>query len=485
MILPCNIRNLWPMEKDLAYWIKHISEHEIPIFRYTALAIANGTRDDDVSTAQLAQIILRDASLTARILRISNSVIYNPSRTPINTVSRAIVYIGFDLIRDLSLSLAVIDAILKRRSREHVLQLMARSFHGASLARWLAEKRGDDAPEEVFIAALLYHLGEMAFWCVDEDRGLQIQALIDKHGFKPAAAQKEILGFTFDQLTVGLTHDWHLCDLLHSTINNPDLDTPRIRDIVLSRNLANDINRQWNNPRGLDAVRRIARYLKQDENKTLNLLRNNVLEAAEFAQQYGAAEIIPHLPLPEGGADNLDEAPPPVEKYPQPDPVLQLNILQDLTSTLEKQPSINTVLELVLEGLHRGVGLDRVLFALLTPDKARLKGKFAIGENNDRLIQRFDVLLEAEPLFAHALQQGEARWIRNSRDEDGLSQSLRTTLACESFLIFPVRIRQTPIGLFYADRQPSERPLGEETFSGFRHFGQQACLAIEHLSQKK
>jgi len=476
------------MAKDLKYWIKHISEHEIPIFKYTALAIADGVRDDDTSTAQLAQIILRDTSLTARILRISNSVIYNPSRTPINTVSRAIVYIGFNLIRDLSLSLAVIDAILKSSSRKHVLKLMARSFHGATLARMLAEKRGDDAPEEVFIAALLYHLGEMAFWCVDEDRGLQIQALIDKHGFKPAMAEKEILGFTFDQLTVGLTHDWHLCDLLHSAINNPGLETPRIQDIVLSKNLADSINRQWNNPSGVQAIQRIAKYLKQDEAKTINLLRNNVLEAGEFAQQYGAAEIIPHLPLPDGEAVTASTESQSIEKYPLPDPVLQLNILQDLTSTLESQPSANTILELILEGLHRGVGLDRVLFALLSPDKTMLHGKFAIGEGNESFIQRFHFSLKEKNPFSEAFRSTQAQWIRNSQSgeqADQISNEIRTALASEAFLISPIIIRQSPIGLFYADRQPSQRPLGADTFAGFRHFGQQACLAIEHISQKK
>ncbi len=476
------------MAKDLKHWIKHISEHEIPIFKYTALAIADGVSDDETSTAQLAQIILRDTSLTARILRISNSVIYNPSRAPINTISRAIVYIGFNLIRDLSLSLAVIDAILKGRSREHVLKLMARSFHCATLARWLAEKRGDDASEEVFIAALLYHLGEMAFWCVDEDQGLQIQALIEKHGFKSATAEKEILGFTFDQLTVGLTHDWHLCDLLHSTINNSGLETPRIQDIILSKELADNINRQWNNPAGIQAIQRIAKYLKMDVVKTTNRLRNNVLEAAEFAQQYGAADIIPHLPLPEGNAVMADPKSPAIDKYPQPDPVLQLNILQDLTSTLDSQPSANTILELVLEGLHRGVGLDRALFALLTPDKMALNGKFAIGDGNESFVNRFQFSLKQSNIFSKVFQQAQPQWIRNSQNSELaelIPNDVRTILASDAFMISPIIIRDSAIGLFYADRQPSQRPLSAETFSGFRHFTQQANLAIEHISQKK
>ena len=134
------------MPNNLTTWVQRISEQELPIFKYTVHAIADVVENDDTSTSELSQVILRDANLTARILRVANSTIYNPTNAPINTISRAIVFIGFDLVRDLSLSLAIIDALLNERSKEHMLKLMAESFHGAVQARAIAEKRDDDAP---------------------------------------------------------------------------------------------------------------------------------------------------------------------------------------------------------------------------------------------------------------------------------------------------------------------------------------------------
>ena len=51
---------------------------------------------------------------------------------------------------------------------------MARSFHAAVQARWAIQRKGEQQGEEVFIAALLSRVGEMAFWCFG---GEQAQAL--------------------------------------------------------------------------------------------------------------------------------------------------------------------------------------------------------------------------------------------------------------------------------------------------------------------
>ena len=48
------------MAETLASWVKRISDQEIPIFKYTVNAITDVVANEDTSTAELAQIILRD-----------------------------------------------------------------------------------------------------------------------------------------------------------------------------------------------------------------------------------------------------------------------------------------------------------------------------------------------------------------------------------------------------------------------------------------
>ena len=130
------------MSENLNNWIQRISENELPIFKYTVNAINDVVSKDATSTSDLSRIILRDANLTARVLRLANSPTYNITGSTISTVSRAIVYLGFNLVRDVSMSLAIIDALLSGKAKEHALKLMAESFHAAVQARDFAERRG-------------------------------------------------------------------------------------------------------------------------------------------------------------------------------------------------------------------------------------------------------------------------------------------------------------------------------------------------------
>ena len=472
------------MSRSLSSWVKFISEQELPIFKYTVSAISDVVDNEESSTAELAQIILRDASLTARILRVANSTVYNPSSTSINTVSRAIVFIGFDLVRNLSLSLAVIEALLGDKATEDSHKLMAKSFHAAIQARAMAEQRGDHAPEEVFIAALLYHLGEIAFWCLGTKEAKQISKLRQQLSLSVEMAQKEVLGFTFNQLTVGLTQDWHLSDLLHSSINQSGLSNPRIQDIVLSHEVAERTVVSWDNKKTKQAIDKVASHLQQSSAITKTELKRIALEASKMAQLFGANTIIKYLPIP--GSDNvLPNEEYLVEEFPVPDPVLQLKILRDLSGMLECKPNLNLILETVLEGIQRGVGMDRTLFAVFSADKKnQVSGKFALGTESEALVKAFQFNLAQQSVFRKVLEEQKPLWIKDTQrgeQAEWVGTKMRLTLACESFFIGPILIQQRLIGMLYCDRQPSERQLDSESFDSFRHFCQQANVSINLL----
>ena len=86
-------------------WVRRLGEEEFPLFAHTARSIAAMSTDDGSSTSELAQVILRDNTMTARVLKMANSVYYNPGGVRINTVSRSIVILGFDTVRNIALSI--------------------------------------------------------------------------------------------------------------------------------------------------------------------------------------------------------------------------------------------------------------------------------------------------------------------------------------------------------------------------------------------
>lgn len=91
------------------------------------------------------------------------------------------------------------------------------------------------------------------------------------------------------------------------------------------------------------------------------MLRDNAKKAVDFAQMFGANSIIKYLPIDDKTIDDINDNSFDTN-CPIPDPLLQLNILRDLSGILIDKSSFNTILEIVLEGIYRGVGLDRTVF---------------------------------------------------------------------------------------------------------------------------
>src|SRR6266511_970838 len=67
---------------------------------------------DQRYTSQVAEIIRRDPSLTARLLRLVNSVYYGLS-TPVNSIEEAVFYLGVRQIRQLVMVTPIIEDFQK------------------------------------------------------------------------------------------------------------------------------------------------------------------------------------------------------------------------------------------------------------------------------------------------------------------------------------------------------------------------------------
>ena len=93
--------------KGLNGWMRILESSQAAVLSTLLTELDRITAADDSSGMQLAEVILKDSSLTSNILRVSNSVFYNPSGVPVTTISRAVINIGFNNIRSECLSIKV------------------------------------------------------------------------------------------------------------------------------------------------------------------------------------------------------------------------------------------------------------------------------------------------------------------------------------------------------------------------------------------
>ncbi len=117
--------------------------------------------DNKLSTHELAAIILDDYGLINKVLQTVNAFYYNRLGKEINTVTQAVVLLGFNSIKKIALSMAVLE-LLDDNGNDAAVSEIGKAFLAAHLAREIGAGQRDAEPEEIFISTLFRRLARIA-----------------------------------------------------------------------------------------------------------------------------------------------------------------------------------------------------------------------------------------------------------------------------------------------------------------------------------
>jgi HD-like signal output (HDOD) protein len=350
---------------SLNEWTHVLCNEEMPIFSNTALKIHNILNDDRKGANELASVILQDPNLTVKVLKISNTPHYNPTRHKILTVSLAIIKIGSEVILQLTLICSFFESILSSINKNQANEEIANAIHAAVHAKSIAIAVNDPSPEEVFIATLLNRIGSISFWCFCGEQGERIQALINKGNCSREEAEKRVLGFKLTELSARLCIAWKLGGLIEESIRMGGLSkNPRVGLVLLGYEIIEALIEGGDSRKYEACVRKIEALTRQSKKVITERLKNNTDTASDIANQFGATDAAMLIQSSLNQSTASEEASPVIDKKQ-----LQLQISQAITALITDQLDISLLMETVLEGIYRGIGMDRVVFCMLSNDK--------------------------------------------------------------------------------------------------------------------
>lgn len=542
-------------------WVNFLGKEHMPAMAVTVQKLNKLTSDDDSRVSQLTEQILKDPSLTSRLLQVVNSAIYKGYGGNIKTVTRAIVMMGFDTIRDTSMSMQILDKILKHQPSQHLMLQIANSFHGAMQARGMLSGSKVDAREEIFISTLLLHFAELSLLSRDDEISRKLnKALSQEHG--PAKeAVRQVLGCGFNEISLALAKQWELGDLLIEALSRPSVPTKPAQAVLLGDELSRVATLGWDSKQVIDVVEKIAEFRGIDPKVAMAEVKQVADLAQDMATDYGAAKVRHLIPssearmqdqsesvsvpvdvadtepqdivvsaeesveekteftstsdkgiMPEdegiedlmelalsGQTTSYDLAPKPhhSNRHDASDvtPVannmvggnvgnvqLQMDIMAKLNQLIaEKRMDVNSMLNLVLEGMCDAIGLDRVVMGLVSRDRKKWIPKFFKGKVDLEFKERLVIELEEENAFSLSILQSQQLWM-GSRMMAGRAylhtSKLQKALICKEYFVSPIIVARKPIGAFYGDCGISHTPLNDQQYAGFSMLAQQAGMAL-------
>lgn len=437
----------------LGTFIDKLNKEDMPLFSRTVKDILEVSDKEHRPLSDLSLVILKDPALTAKVLKIANGVLYSPELRKTTTISRAVLQLGYKVIRTICITSLLIEKFTSGARKDKVISEMVRSFHAAIQARALALTRGDPSVEEVFIAALLYRIGPIAFWSAGGEAVDRLSEALEKRADDtPKRVEQEVLGFSLQELSYGLVKEWGLGDLLETSLSKLDLNR-RTVNVLLGHTLVDGIENGWNSEELEKAVSQTSKYLNRTHEETLKFVKENTQAAIESANDYGLAGFIEHVP---GELETVEEG--QVEEQPvttEFDAMVQLEILSELNSLI-KDPEFNLNLYMtsLIEGISRGIGLQRVLLSILSTDKRHLIGRFGIGWEQDE-IERFRVSLKSSypNVFSHMLEEKTPMWVhgRKTKIVQHLTEEVKMHMGTQYFFTAPIVVKGSVIGVICAD----------------------------------
>lgn len=280
--------------ENIDQFVETLSKKSMPALSSTVLKMGQLTSADDSRVSQLTEQVLKDPTLTTRVLQVANSVIYRGLTGQVNTITRAIVLMGFTTIRDICVSMKILDEMLKKSPTQHLKNVMAKSFHAAMQAKGMINKAKSGVREEIFISSLLHHLGEMSVLSRDDEISSRLDYLISKKGLSPDQAAKEVMGFTFQDLTLGLANSWSLSDMMRQAVKPPPTISKPVQAVLLGEELSQVAGLGWDSEPVIKVVDRIADFSGLKPEDALEQAKQVADYSREVASHYGA-DAVKHL----------------------------------------------------------------------------------------------------------------------------------------------------------------------------------------------
>lgn len=450
----------------------------------------------------LVEAIVDDPALTTRLIRVINAAHYRGlGAGQISSVQRAVAVMGFNAVRNLAVTLKLLDRVAKDRRSRLLREDFLRSLLAARLANELA---WDDAhPEELYVVALFQSLGRMLMAAHLPDEALAVRDAVPRAGSPLCELEEKTslakLGVSFSDIGREVARVWGWPESMRATMKFQPwphlLVEGRVERMRLIGRLANDLAdlmlyaRPDDWPQQCDAVESYA-------GRPTGLRAREMMRAlAQVRRDLESLAELVGLPLDQlkdwHRSDVVDGLPEPVRtqsgEASAGSGLAHMAAQTHLISTcLATEEDCRHVPQWTVDAASSGLGARRGVLFMARGASSVLSVVHTVGTPlaEDRAGSQPWTIdpIQGQDLFAKLLARGADTWIGDaSRPE--IQRLLPEAFACAgkttSFVILPMLLRKKPVGLIYLDRGDGlSFDLSEERMRLLATLRNQALMAL-------
>jgi HD-like signal output (HDOD) protein len=427
--------------------------------------------DEEASLQHITNVILKDYSLTLRILRTANSSLYNRSGRQIHSISHAVTLLGVEAVREMATGVVLLEHF--RKHSPGLKELILLSLLTANHAREVADRVGYPRREEAYLCGMFRNLGEVLVACYHPRAYAAILLRVQEDRMPVAQACFEVLGFDYDRAGKAVAAQWRIPESVRECMTDrvvrlrraPATEAERLEAIIhFAHKLTTAVyRREANGARasvnlllhslgpvlGLthDDVKSIVERALEETNEVFQAM-NVPMDHLRLQRQTAAALV--QIEVDPGDEQAAEAA---VERVTEAETFATL--LRDVTSQVDRGSpgDLGAITMMVMEAIYRGGPFDHVLFATLDEKGHRLAGIIGFGDSIDKLIKNFNfpVIGASGPVAAAVLKRTDV-FVAGPRDRRFEGTRFSQVVGEPIYGLLPLVADGAVAGCLYFDR---------------------------------
>ncbi|MFO7552124.1 MAG: HDOD domain-containing protein [Haliea sp.] len=495
-------------------------DNTFPALSGTISEINRIVADDSEGPQKLARVILQDVALTEKLLKLVNTVSYGQFGGHINTISKAVVILGFETVRNVAMTLILLEFLQNKPQAAQLKEEIIASFFAGVLALSLSQGTRVHDSEEVMICAMFQRLGKLlGLFYFYED--CQRVTTLTGNGMDEAEAAQQVLGISYDELGQGIARHWSFPDRMLAGMKKASatgIAKPRneLERINLTANLASELC-ELASTASVDTRELALQELAQryaavggvDAQQLSLALEQGLQELSQRASAIGLAtthgSLLQAITLwceqtedtaTSDNASELEEMASlgrtaEIEESAPEEPVDAEAMLtagiQEVTNALVGDCQLNEILQMVLETMYRAMKFNRIAIFVHDARTGQMHARHGFGQGIDALLPEMQFSLKpSADVFHVALEKGVDVVIADAM-ADNIASKIpawhRSILGAHCFFLLPVMINQRALALVYADMQAANSlQISRRELSLMRTLRNQIVLAVKHNS---
>jgi serine/threonine protein kinase len=481
--------------------------------------IASSDRD---SVAKLSSSILKDFALTNKILKLVNSAHFRQAGGgSISTVSRAVMVLGFDAVRNLAITVLLFEHLQNKSNANQLKDEFLRANLAGILARDIGARTKMGDVEQAFICAMFHNLGRMLTQFYFPEEGEEIRRRMEQKNLSEAQASHAVLGISFEDLGVGITQHWGFPPLIVNSmrrlpagpVRRPVVPEEKLRVLSSISNELCMVVAGASPEERQKALRKVSARFSDSVSISHEEMQKTLEHSFEELAQFASAMHISLQQTPFGrqvrawsgkaarrddaggvGDDVLDrtvliESPffpdsPGAGNDPAGVEAILTAGIRDISNALVEDFALNDVLRIILETMYRAKGFHHVVLCIKDARANVMQGRFGFGPEANEMAKKFRFPLSFAPDIFHAAISKGVDILITDVDDPKISGRVpdwyRKGIGAGSFVLFPLTIKNNPVALIYADmEQAGAIVIPEKELSLLRTLRNQALLAIK------